>query len=161
MKSLDALLSIGEQVNRRIVEAASAYGIANVTEWCKRERCWEDLKLRIDTSALDALQMDLVSSEAASSSKRSARKEQKVTNEVEAQTLVLNRGAGLLAKAAQVVGGRHADDAIGTRSPEVRSPHASCNSKWRPGRQAATGGGESGRCGLVSLTDVGDSFPLR
>lgn len=39
---MDALLSVGEHVHRRIVEAASSYGIANVTEWCKRERCWED-----------------------------------------------------------------------------------------------------------------------
>lgn len=90
---VDALLSVGEQVNKRIVEAASAYGIANVTEWCKRERCWEDLKSRIDTSAFEALDSDLVSSEAATSNKRSARKEQKVTNEVEAQTQVVNRGA--------------------------------------------------------------------
>ena len=90
---VDALLSVGEQVNKRIVEAALAYGIANVTEWCKRERCWEDLKSRIDTSAFQALDSDLVSTEAATSSKRSARKEQKVTNEVEAQTQVVSRGA--------------------------------------------------------------------
>lgn len=89
---LDALLAVGERVNKRIVEAASAYGIANVTEWCKRERCWEDLKSRIDTSSFGALDADLVSSEVATSSKRSARKEQKVTNEVEAQTQVVNRG---------------------------------------------------------------------
>lgn len=90
---MEALLSVGEQVNRRIVEAASAYGIANVTEWCKRERCWEDLKSHIDTAVFNVLELDLVSSEVASSGKRGARKEQKITNEVEAQTHVVNRGA--------------------------------------------------------------------
>jgi len=89
---LGALLTIGERVTRRIVESASAYGIANVTEWCKRERCWEDLKSHVDTAAFDRLDSDLVSVETASSGRRSARKEQKVTNEVEAQTDVLKRG---------------------------------------------------------------------
>lgn len=90
---LASLLAIGEQVNKRIVESASTYGIANVTEWCKRERCWEDLKSHVDTTVVDRLDSDLVSSETASSGRRSARKEQKITNEVEAQTEVLKRGA--------------------------------------------------------------------
>lgn len=90
---LSALLAVGEKVNHRIVETAAKAGIANVTEWCKRERCWEDLKAHIDTGAFDELSADLVSSEVATAGRRSARKEQKVTNEVEAQTLVLNRGA--------------------------------------------------------------------
>lgn len=90
---LAALLAVGEQVKQRIVETAANSGIANVTEWCKRERCWEDLKSNIDTRGFDGLDADFVSSEAATSDRRSARKEQKFTNEVEAQTLVLNRGA--------------------------------------------------------------------
>ncbi|MBT0570298.1 AIPR family protein [Curvibacter sp. CHRR-16] len=88
-----ALLDIGERVNRRIVEAAAAYGIANVTEWCKRERCWEDLKSKIDTSVCGELDIDLVSTNIASSGLRNARKEQKVTNEIEAQADVVRRGA--------------------------------------------------------------------
>lgn len=90
---LAALLTIGAQVNHRIVETAAKSGIANVTEWCKRERCWEDLKAHVDTSVLNDLDADLMSSETATSGRRTARKEQKVTNEVEAQTHVLNRGA--------------------------------------------------------------------
>lgn len=92
-KLLTALLAVGAQVNHRIVETAAKSGIANVTEWCKRERCWEDLKAHVDTSVFDDLDADLVSSEAAMSGRRSARKEQKITNEVEAQTLVVNRGS--------------------------------------------------------------------
>ncbi len=87
-----ALLAVGERVNLRIVEAAAAYGIANVTEWCKRERCWDDLKSRVDTSAFDELDLDLVSTDTATSGRRGARKEQKVTNEVEAQADVVGRG---------------------------------------------------------------------
>ena len=90
---LGSLLTVGERVNRRIVESAAASGIANVTEWCKRERCWEDLKSHVNTTAFAELDQDLVSAETASSGKRSARKEQKVTNEVEAQTDVVERGA--------------------------------------------------------------------
>jgi hypothetical protein len=89
---IGALLNVGERVNQRIVEAAAAYGIANVTEWCKRERCWEDLKSRVDTSAFGELDADLVSAETASSGRRSARKDQKITNEVEAQADVVKRG---------------------------------------------------------------------
>lgn len=90
---LAALLAVGAQVNKRIVETAAKSGIANVTEWCKRERCWEDLKAHVDTRVFIGLDADLVSSEIATSGRRSARKEQKVTNEVEAQTIVVNRGA--------------------------------------------------------------------
>lgn len=89
---LRTLLAVGERVNRRIVDSAAAYGIANVTEWCKRERCWEDLKAQVDTSEFDELGADLISVDVASSGRRSARKEQKVTNEVEAQTDVVKRG---------------------------------------------------------------------
>lgn len=90
---LAALLTAGERVNRRIVEAAATSGIANVTEWCKRERCWEDLKVHVDTAVFDGLEVDLVLSEVAFSGKKSARKEQKVTNEVDAQSSVLSKGA--------------------------------------------------------------------
>lgn len=89
---IGTLLAVGERVNRRIVEAAATYGIANVTEWCKRERCWEDLKSQIDTSVFGELDLDLVSADIASSGRRSARKEQKITNEVEAQADVVRRG---------------------------------------------------------------------
>lgn len=89
---LACLLAVGEQVNRRIVESASVYGVANVTEWCKRERCWEDLKSHIDIKAFDSLHSDLVSSDTESSGRRGARREQKITSEVEAQTEVVKRG---------------------------------------------------------------------
>lgn len=90
---LASLLAVGEQVNRRIVESASTYGIANVTEWCKRERCWDDLKSQIDMTVFARAASDLVSSDTASSGRRGARREQKITNEVEAQTEVVKRGS--------------------------------------------------------------------
>jgi hypothetical protein len=90
---LDALMVVGERVNQRIVPSAARSGIANVTEWCKRERCWDDLKSSINTAAFDDIDSDLISAEDASSERRIARKDQKVTNQVEAQSQVVTLGA--------------------------------------------------------------------
>jgi hypothetical protein len=88
-----ALLSIAKQVQARIISSADAYRVANVTEWCKREKCWEDLLQSVAVSFASDLDKDLIDSEEKEGAKRSARREQKVLNDIEAQTYVVGRGS--------------------------------------------------------------------
>jgi hypothetical protein len=87
------LLSIAKQVQGRIISSAEAYRVANVTEWCKREKCWEDLLQSVVVRFDSALDKDLIDAEEKEGAKRSARKEQRVLNDIEAQTYVVGRGA--------------------------------------------------------------------
>jgi hypothetical protein len=87
------LLSIAKQVQRRIISSAEAYRVANVTEWCKREKCWEDLLQSVAVQFDSELDKDLIDSDEKEGAKRSARKEQRVLNDIEAQTYVVGRGA--------------------------------------------------------------------
>jgi hypothetical protein len=87
------LLSIAKQVQGRIISSAEAYRVANVTEWCKREKCWEDLLQSVSVRFDSDLDKDLIDAEEKEGAKRSARKEQRVLNDIEAQTYVVGRGA--------------------------------------------------------------------
>lgn len=87
------LLFIAEQVQSRIISSAEAYKVANVTEWCKRDKCWDDLIQSIDVSISDDLERDLIDSEEKQGAKRSARREQRIMNDIEAQTYVVSKGA--------------------------------------------------------------------
>lgn len=87
------LLNIAKQVQGRIISSAEAYRVANVTEWCKREKCWEDLLKSVAVQFDNDLEKDLIDAEEKEGAKRSARKEQKVLNDIEAQTYVVGRGA--------------------------------------------------------------------
>lgn len=92
------LLSIAKQVQGRIISSAEAYRVANVTEWCKREKCWEDLLQSVTVRFDSDLDKDLIDSDEKEGAKRSARKEQRVLNDIEAQTYVVGRGAPYWAK---------------------------------------------------------------
>lgn len=87
------LLNIAKQVQGRIISSAEAYRVANVTEWCKREKCWEDLLQSVAVRFESDFEKDLIDAEEKEGAKRSARKEQKVLNDIEAQTYVVGRGA--------------------------------------------------------------------
>lgn len=87
------LLFIAEQVQSRIISSAEAYKVANVTEWCKRDKCWDDLIQSIDVRISDDLERDLIDSEEKQGAKRSARREQRIMNDIEAQTYVVSKGA--------------------------------------------------------------------
>lgn len=64
----------------------------NVTQWCKRDACWEEIKkctIQL-TSELDRV---LISREDAKYAEREAKKDQKLISDVEAQAKVLELGA--------------------------------------------------------------------
>ena len=93
-----ALLHIAKQVQARIISSADAYRVANVTEWCKREKCWDDLLQSVVVQIDTDLDADLIDTEEKYSAKRTARREQKVLNDIEAQTYVVGRGAAYLSR---------------------------------------------------------------
>ncbi|MGO4734285.1 AIPR family protein [Paenibacillus sp. 2KB_22] len=70
----------------------SSRAVANVTQWCKREACWNKVKsLNI---VLDAeLESVLIASGDEKTEVRRARKDQKIVSGIEAQTRVVNYGA--------------------------------------------------------------------
>lgn len=92
------LLSIARQVQERIVRSAEAYKVANVTEWCKKDKCWDDLLASVEVRLSSDLERDLIDIEEKEGAKRSARKEQRVLNDIEAQTYVVGRGASYWTK---------------------------------------------------------------
>ncbi|WP_138518828.1 AIPR family protein [Limnobacter alexandrii] len=93
-----ALLRIAHQVQSRIIKAADTYKVVNVTEWCKREKCWEDILQSVEVLLDGDLARDLVNAHEKESAQRSARREQKVLNDIEAQTYVVGRGASYWSK---------------------------------------------------------------
>lgn len=89
-----ALLYIAKQVQSRIILSAETYKVANVTEWCKREKCWDDLLQSVDVRIGSDLERDLIDAEEKEGARRSAKREQRVLNDIEAQTYVVSKGAG-------------------------------------------------------------------
>ena len=71
-------------------------GISNVTEWCKKEGCWQRLKER-SAELEDVLSQDfkdsLISNDLVLSETKQARKVQKMDDGIEAQKMVLNISA--------------------------------------------------------------------
>ena len=76
---------------QRIVAAAQENSVSNVTEWCKRQACWVDLKNTVAVNLVP--EAELISADEAQDGRRTARGEQKITNEAEAQIHVVNRTA--------------------------------------------------------------------
>lgn len=93
-----ALLYIAKQVQSRIILSAETYKVANVTEWCKREKCWDDLLQSVDVRIGSDLERDLIDAEEKEGARRSAKREQRVLNDIEAQTYVVSKGTGYWTK---------------------------------------------------------------
>ena len=64
----------------------------NVTQWCKRDACWEEIK-KCTIQLTPELDRVLISREDAKSAEREAKKDQKLISDVEAQAKVLELGA--------------------------------------------------------------------
>lgn len=84
------LLGVAEKVLTRIVAAAKEGGVSNVTEWCKRPACWDDLRSRVSVSLPP--EAELITRSEARQGEREGREDQKLTNEAEAQMQAVARG---------------------------------------------------------------------
>ncbi|OME30917.1 AIPR family protein [Paenibacillus odorifer] len=67
-------------------------GMANVTQWCKREACWDRVK-ELDITLDANIQSVLIDIDNVKSEVRKARKDQRMVTGIEAQTRVVNYGA--------------------------------------------------------------------
>jgi len=84
------LHEIAELVNEEIQNTPE--GITNVTEWCKKEACWNAVK-RINFSLVDSLISELIDKDEQIDKEKSAKTVQKIDNGIQAQQLILEKGA--------------------------------------------------------------------
>ena len=81
------LIALAELVLLRITDPSRK--VANVTQWCKRNDCWEDVK-KIYIDIPEDIENYLITIDEQKIAQKSAKKEQKVVNEIQAQTTVVN-----------------------------------------------------------------------
>lgn len=85
------ILSICEMVQDRIIRASEEKGVRNVTEWCKKPGCWEDIKsLRVYIS--QQLAAESLSPGEVRAAVKDGIKDQDLTNEAELLTRVFDLG---------------------------------------------------------------------
>lgn len=81
-----ALIGLAELVLMKITDPDRK--VANVTQWCKREACWTEVK-KISMRLPKDIESCLITIGEQKAAQRSAQKEQKITNEIYAQTEVV------------------------------------------------------------------------
>ena len=81
------LIALAELVLLRITDPSRK--VANVTQWCKRNDCWEDVK-KIHIDIPEDIENCLITIDEQKAAQKSAKKAQKVVNEIQAQTTVVN-----------------------------------------------------------------------
>ncbi len=86
------LISLAELVNKKITDPSRK--IINVTQWCKRVDCWEEVK-KINYKIPDGLQNCLITLGEERDEQRSAKKDQKEVNEIYSQAEVVNYPASM------------------------------------------------------------------
>lgn len=83
-----------------MIEGAARNNVINVTEWCKRKACWEDI-LKNEYEPSSGLLQLLQSKDEVREDTRGARQEQNGINRAEAQIAVVNAGADFWKKVHQ------------------------------------------------------------
>ena len=84
------LLDIAEKVFFKITDPQRK--VINVTQWCKRAECWDGVqKLAYELPA--EIENCLISAGEVKSAERSAKKDQKITNDINAQVEVIKYSA--------------------------------------------------------------------
>lgn len=84
------LLEIAAEVNREIQNTPPI--VTNVTEWCKKEACWTEVK-KLDIPLGDDLRSELISNEEARYIEDDAEYIQRISNGIENQKYVFEKGA--------------------------------------------------------------------
>ena len=88
----DALVVSAKAVHDVIVDPPA--GMRNVTEWAKQQACWHRV-MSLQVAWPDSLETELISSAERDEVKRTAVKDQKMLNGIEAQTIVVQAGSAL------------------------------------------------------------------
>lgn len=81
-------------ITKKVLESITdpSRGVVNVTQWCKQEACWNRIK-KLDIILNPKFETVLVDIGEIKSEVKQARKDQKMLNDIEAQTKVINKGA--------------------------------------------------------------------
>lgn len=85
----EALTKVAETVHGVLINPAP--GISNVTEWAKKQACWNRVS-ELDISWPQPFLDDLISTDERRDATRGARREQRVLNGIETQIVVVNAG---------------------------------------------------------------------
>lgn len=83
---------IGEKVQSTLVEGAVRAGRNNPQEWGKQPKCWDEIS-QLEIDIIPGLSNEVVDKDDALADRRDGRREQRIANEVEAQTKVTEMGA--------------------------------------------------------------------
>lgn len=84
------LIVISKAVLEVFVDPARV--IENVTEWCKKELCWQKVE-QLDISLIPEFSMELVDKDVLIHATRDAKAVQKIDNGIEAQSIVISLGS--------------------------------------------------------------------
>lgn len=84
------LLNIAKSVNTQIQDTPD--GITNVTEWCKKERCWAKVQ-ELEISLGQNMVSELIDTEEINEREKGAQKNQKIDNGIHNQSYVVEKGA--------------------------------------------------------------------
>ena len=85
-------LTVGAKAVHEVI-VATPDNKRNVTEWAKQQACWSRVT-RLDVEWPEALERELLSSADRADAKRTAAKDQRMLNGIEAQTIVVRVGSG-------------------------------------------------------------------
>lgn len=88
----NVLMALAERVLKKLTDPSRK--VANVTQWCKRLECWNDIKT-ITFTLPSSLDTCLITVDEEKAAQRSARKAQKETNDINAQVEVVNYSADI------------------------------------------------------------------
>lgn len=84
------LIDLSEKVFYKITD--SNRRVINVTQWCKKNECWESVK-DVDYSLPKSIENYLMTMDEVKTAERSAKKEQRITNDINAQVEVVKYSA--------------------------------------------------------------------
>ncbi len=93
-----SLVALAELVLLKITDPNRK--VANVTQWCKREECWSEVK-KINLELTKELENFLITEDDQKTAQLVAEREQKVVNEIYAQTEVVNYPAEMWKRLAE------------------------------------------------------------
>ena len=100
----EILIALAELVLLKITDPSRK--VANVTQWCKRNDCWDEVK-KISLDMPAGIESCLITIDEQKAAQKSAKKEQKVVNEIQVQTTVVNYPVDMWKKLSEFVVRNH------------------------------------------------------
>ena len=100
----EILIALAELVLLKITDPSRK--VVNVTQWCKRNDCWDEVK-KISLDMPAGIESCLITIDEQKAAQKSAKKEQKVVNEIQVQTTVVNYPVDMWKKLSEFVVRNH------------------------------------------------------